>query len=111
MSKFENCTKFYSFYLGDALCQSVPSLKTVPRTVFKFTPCRGLVYRGVSLTAVSDQRLCLMESASLVRLERTFNELRNIDRYGNFNVVYYNLSMLKNSPFSAAHTVSTDYTI
>ncbi|MBQ3692300.1 MAG: hypothetical protein II931_03155 [Clostridia bacterium] len=37
---------------------------------------------GISLTAVSDQRLCLMESASLVRLERTFNELRTIESYG-----------------------------
>ena len=67
---------FIVFILGNAFCQSVPSSKTVPRTVLKFTPCKGLEHRGVSLTAVSDQRLCLMESASLVRLERTFNELR-----------------------------------
>ena len=62
-------------FKGTLSARASPSLKTVPRTVFKFTPCRGLVYRGVSLTAVSDQRLCLMESASLCKgLSETLND-------------------------------------
>ena len=92
----------HSLFLRDAFCKSVPSFK-------------GQKRRSVSLTAVSDQRLCLWNLPTFwKKLDKNFNLLRNriatkiflknlrntIDSHVN---LWYNLNIIRKGAMTMKH--------
>ena len=59
--------------LGNAFCQSVPSFKTVHRTVLKFTLCKGLNAKEFRRLRTATKGSAFGNRKPLKRLDRNFN--------------------------------------